>query len=478
MNSVNKYTEFLQHKIFSHISDLADDEGTETYVIGGYVRDCFLLRKGNMDIDIVVRGNGIDFANKLAKKLSIKKITSFKTFGTAMIQYEDLTIELVGARKESYTLNSRKPSVEEGSIEDDQKRRDFTINALALSLNKKNFGELSDPFNGIEDLYDRRIRTPLNPDITFSDDPLRMMRAIRFASQLDFIPDKECKESIKKNRERIRIISAERIHTELNKIIESKKPSIGLNLLYETGLLEIIFPELHNMAGISIINKTGHKDNFKHTLQVLDNIANTTDNIWLRWSALLHDIGKPRTKKYIKPHGWTFYAHNSVGAKMTEEIFRRLKLPLNEKLKFVQKMVELHMRPIAMVEDIVSDSAIRRMMFEAGNDIDSLMLLCEADITSKNEQKVEQYLKNFKLVRKKIKELEEKDSIRNFQPPVSGQEIMEYFGISPCKEVGIIKTAIKDAILEGEIANKYEEALDYMIKKGTELGLKKTKNDE
>ncbi len=471
MAKEEKYTDFLSLNIFEHISDMADSESVEVYVIGGYVRDCFLKRVNNKDIDIVVQGNGIQFAKKLAEKLEIKKLTTFKTFGTAMINYDNYDIEFVGARKESYNRNSRKPIVEDGSIVDDQNRRDFTINALALGLNKKNYGELIDPFNGMEDLYNRTIRTPLNPDITFSDDPLRMMRAVRFASQLDFELEKNTKESIKKNKHRIEIVSAERIHIELNKILESRKPSIGFYLLYETELLEIIFPELHNLAGVSIINNVGHKDNFKHTLEVLDNIAKVTDNLWLRWAALLHDIAKPKTKKFSKKHGWTFYAHNIVGAKMVEDIFRRFKLPLNEKMKFVQKIVNLHMRPIAMVEDVVTDSAIRRMLFEAGDDTESLMLLCEADITSKNEKKVSQFLKNFKIVRKKIKELEEKDSVRNFQPPVKGEEIMEHFNIKPCKEVGIIKNAIKEAILEGEIPNDYKKAREFMIKKGKELGL-------
>lgn len=474
MVSGHKYTEFLDLGIFTHISELAETENTEVYVIGGYVRDRFLKRNNNnKDIDIVVLGNGINFAAKLAEKLDIKKITRFKTFGTAMINFDDLNIEFVGARKESYNRNSRKPIVEDGSLEDDQNRRDFTINALALSLNKKNYGELVDPFNGLEDMYYRTIRTPLDADITFSDDPLRMLRAVRFAAQLDFVLDKKTFESIKKNKERINIVSAERIHVEINKILESPQPSIGFILLFESGLLKIVFPELHDMAGVSVINNIKHKDNLQHSLKVVDNIAKITDNLWLRWAALLHDIGKPVTKKFNKKQGWTFYAHNIVGAKMVEDIFRRLKLPLNEKMKFVQKMVDLHMRPIAMVEDIVTDSAIRRMMFEAGDDIESLMTLCEADITSKNEKKVAQYLKNFEIVRKKIKQLEEKDSIRNFQPPVKGEEIMEYFDLEPCKIVGDIKKAIKEAILEGDIPNNHEEARQFMIKKGEEMGLKK-----
>ncbi len=472
------YKEFLKPGIFSSIAEVASLTNTEAYVIGGYVRDCFLKRGRQKDIDIVVKGNGIDFARKVANHLGVKKITTYKTFGTAMIHFDEFDLEFVGARKESYNRDSRKPMVEDGSIEDDQNRRDFTINALALSLNTKDFGKLADPFEGIQDLYFRTIRTPLNPDITFSDDPLRMLRAIRFATQLDFVIEKQTLEAISKNKKRIDIVSAERIHIELNKIIESKSPSIGFKLLYDTGLLKIILPELHDMSGVSIIDKVGHKDNLLHTLQVVDNIAKKTDDLWLRWAALLHDIAKPRTKKYVKGIGWTFYAHNIVGARMTEKIFRRLKLPLNDKMRFVQKMVELHMRPVALVEDIVTDSAIRRMMFEAGEDIDSLMTLCEADITSKNEKKVAIFLENFKNVRQKIKEIEEKDSIRNFQPPIKGEEIMQYFGIQACKEIGIIKNAIKEAILEGEIPNNHKNARVFMINKGKELGLKPAKEKE
>lgn len=473
MNQGERYIDFLKPDIFAEISTVADITNTEVYVIGGYVRDCFLKRSNNKDIDIVVNGNGIDFASKVAEHLKISKISTFKTYGTAMISYKDAEIEFVGARKESYKKESRNPIVEEGSLQDDQNRRDFTINALALSLNKSTYGELIDPFDGMEDLYYRTIRTPLDPDITFSDDPLRMMRAIRFASQLDFIIENKTYNSIKANKERIKIISSERIHTEINKILLSKQPSIGFKLLYDSGLLEIIFPELHDMAGVSVVNGIKHKDNFAHSLKVVDNIAKITDNLWLRWAALLHDIGKPRTKKFIKNQGWTFYAHNTVGARMVEDIFKRLKLPLNEKMKFVQKMVDLHMRPIAMVEDIVTDSAIRRMIFEAGDDIEHLMTLCEADITSKNEQKVAKYLKNFALVREKIKEIEAKDSIRNFQPPIDGEEIMDYFNIGPGREVGIIKNTIKDAILDGLIPNDYEKAKELMIKLGKDLGLEK-----
>lgn len=471
----NNISELLTHKIFKLIRDFDETDNTEVYVIGGYVRDKLLKRADKKDIDIVVKGNGIEFAQKLANKLKIKKLSIYKTYGTAMFQFEDTELEFVGARKESYSPESRNPKVEQGSIEDDQKRRDFTINALAISLNKETYGEITDPFNGIEDLHYRTIRTPLDPDITFSDDPLRMMRAIRFASQLDFIIDDECFEAIKRNKHRIEIISAERIHTELNKILLSKQPSIGLKLLFDSELLEIIFPELYNLAGVSTQAGVKHKDNFLHTIQVVDNVAENSDNLWLRWAALLHDIAKPKTKKYVEGIGWTFHAHNFIGQKMVPEIFARLKLPLNEKMKYVQKLVDLHMRPIALVEDEVTDSAIRRLIVDAGEDLDDLLTLCEADITSKNEKKVKQYLTNFKALRQKIVEVEERDSLRNFQPPISGDEIISYFNIEPSRTVGIIKNAIKDAILDGEIPNDKEKAWEYMISKAKSLGIERQK---
>lgn len=466
----------LEHPIFKVISELADQTNQETYVIGGFVRD-LILNRPSPDIDIVTIGSGIHLAELVAKKLGPNiQVNVFKTFGTAMLKYQSLEVEFVGARKESYQEDSRKPMVEDGTLEEDQNRRDFTINALALCLNSQRFGELIDPFGGIQDIEKKIIRTPLEPGITFSDDPLRMMRAIRFATQLGFTIEENTLDAISKNKQRIQIISKERIGEELNKIILSSKPSIGFKLLDKTGLLELIFPELHRMKGREEVNGVGHKDNFFHTLEVLDRIAPNTNNLWLRWSALLHDIAKPVTKKYSPQLGWTFHSHNFVGAKMVPALFKKMKFPLNEKMKYVQKIVELHMRPIVLSEEEVTDSAIRRLLFEAGDDIDDLMTLCEADITSKNQEKVKKYYSNFQLVRQKLKDLEERDHIRNFQPPVSGETIMEVFGLGPSREVGLIKSAIKEAILDGIIQNDHDQAFEFMLKKATELGLKPISN--
>lgn len=462
--------EHLKHPVFKTISEIADREGLETYVIGGFVRDIF-LKRNTTDIDIVVIGSGINLASKVAARLGNLKVSVFKSFGTAMFRFRDTEIEFVGARKESYNRDSRKPIVEDGTLEDDQNRRDFTINALAISLNKRNYGSIIDPFNGLLDIENQIIRTPLDPLITFSDDPLRMLRAIRFASQLNFHIHEETLNAIIENRERLSIVSGERVAEELNKIMMSARPSIGFKLLDKTGLLADILPELQAMKGIDTVNGKSHKDNFYHTLEVLDQITPNTNDLWLRWAALLHDIAKPATKRFDPVHGWTFHAHNHVGEKMVPRIFKRLKLPLNEKMKFVQKMVYLHMRPIALIEDEVSDSAVRRLLFEAGDDIDNLMTLCEADITSKNRERADRHLRNFKIVRRKLREIEEKDKVRNFQPPVTGEMIMETFGLTPCQQVGIIKTAIKDAILDGIIHNDYTEAYQFMLEKGRELGL-------
>jgi len=461
----------LKNKIFEKISQAADLIHQDTYIIGGYVRDLYLKRPSK-DIDILTIGSGIKLAEKVAGLLKpCPKVTVYKNFGTAQFKYRNFEVEFAGARRESYRTDSRKPIVEDGTLEEDQRRRDFTINALALGLNSYNTGLLLDPFNGIDDIKNKIIKTPLDPSVTFSDDPLRMMRAIRFATQLNFTIETETLQAIAKNRERIKIVSSERISDELNKIILAEKPSAGFSQLEETGLLEIIFPELYNLKGVEIINGTGHKDNFYHTLEVLDRIAPYTENLWLRWSALMHDIAKPLTKKYVPDQGWTFHSHNFLGVKMIPGIFRRLKLPVNEKMKYVQKMVHLHMRPITLSEEEVTDSAVRRLLFEAGDDIDDLMTLCEADITSKNPAKVRRYMHNFRIVRQKLKEIEEKDAIRNFQPPVSGELIMETFGLPPCKEVGVIKNAIKESIIEGEIKNNFDEAFILMLKKGREMGL-------
>ncbi|MBN2681643.1 MAG: HD domain-containing protein [Bacteroidales bacterium] len=468
--------EKLKDKIFTIISDVSEEIGLESYLIGGFVRDIFLERQSK-DIDIVVAGSGIKLAEAMAEKLGKSgKITIYRRFGTAMLQYHDLTLEFVGARKESYSSDSRKPVVENGSIKDDQDRRDFTINALAISLGKKDFGKLIDPFGGLEDLKNKILITPLEPGKTFSDDPLRMMRAIRFSAQLDFTIDEITLKAISDNKERIKIISAERISDELNKIILSNKASKGFNLLHKTGLLEIIFPELFLLSGVEEKAGMAHKDNFAHTMVVLDKICKNTDDLWLRWAAILHDIGKPKTKRYEPGHGWTFHGHEFVGSKMVPKIFERLKLPLNEKMKYVQKLVLLHLRPAALVEDIVSDSAIRRLLFDAGNDIEDLMTLAEADISSANKKKVEQFLQNFALVRNKLIEVDEKDKIRNWQPPISGEIIMETFNILPSKEVGIIKDHIKEAILDGLIENNYEQAYNLMLEKGKSLGLNAVEN--
>jgi len=463
----------LKHPVFSIISKLAAEQDVQLYAIGGFVRDIFLGRPSK-DVDIVVIGNGISFAESVAKKLKVK-LSVFKNFGTASLKYHDLEIEFVGARKESYRLDSRKPIVENGTLEDDQKRRDFTINALAISLHPGSFGELLDPFNGIGDLEKKLIRTPLNPSETFSDDPLRMMRAIRFATQLNFNIDERAIAAIKSNTGRISIVSQERITDELNKIILSPKPSIGFNYLFDTGLLHKIFPQMTALYGVEIIDGKGHKDNFYHTLQVLDNICQTTDDLWLRWAAILHDIAKPATKRFEPGHGWTFHGHEDRGARMVPKLFSQLKLPLNEKMKFVQKMVQLHLRPIVLAQSIVTDSAVRRLLFDAGDDIESLMLLCKADITTKNEYKVKKYRQNFELVQQKLKDVEERDSIRNWQPPVTGIDIMQLFGIKEGREVGVIKNQIREAILEGEIPNDREAAIAYTIIKGEEIGLKVAK---
>ncbi len=465
----------LSAPLFGLIAETADELGMECYVVGGYVRD-ILLERPSKDIDVVVVGSGIAMAEALGRRIGHgAHVSVFKNFGTAQVKYKDTEVEFVGARKESYQRDSRKPIVEDGTLEDDQNRRDFTINALAVCLNASRFGELVDPFGGIDDLKEKTIRTPLDPDVTFSDDPLRMMRCIRFATRLGFYIDDDTFESLCRNKDRIGIVSAERVTDELNKIILSPVPSKGFIDLDRCGLLPLIFPELVAMQGVETRNGRGHKDNFYHTLQVLDNISRVTDNLWLRWAAILHDIAKPVTKRWEPKAGWTFHNHNFVGEKMVPHIFRRMKLPMNEKMKFVQKMVGLHMRPIVIADDVVTDSAVRRLLFEAGDDIEDLMTLCEADITSKNLERKQRFLNNFQLVRRKLRELEEKDRVRNFQPPVSGEEIMEIFGLGPCREVGALKSAIKDAILDGVIPNEREAAFRFMMERAAKMGLSEAK---
>ena len=453
---------FLNEPIFKLIQQSSDELNIDTYAIGGYVRDFFLERKSK-DIDVVTLGKSIDLANLLHQKLGEEAhLSVFKNFGTAQIKFHDLEIEFVGARKESYNHNSRNPIVEDGSLEDDQNRRDFTINAIAIGLSKNNFGKLLDPFNGLNDLTNKILKTPLNPDITYSDDPLRMMRAIRFASQLNFQIDVPSFEAISKNKNRIKIISAERIADEINKIILSQKPSVGFKLLLNSGLLDLIFPELVKLLGTETINGLSHKDNFYHTLEVLDNVAEKSNNLWLRWAAILHDIAKPATKRFEEGHGFTFHGHEDKGARMVPKIFANLKLPLNEKMKHVQKLVELHLRPIVLAKTEVTDSAIRRLLFEAGDKIEDLMILCESDITTKNPNKVKKYLHNFEIVRQKLIEIEEKDKIRNWQPPITGEQIMAIYNIVPSKKIGLLKNALKDAILDGLVGNNFEEAKKFL----------------
>ena len=464
------YASFLKHPVFKVASQIVTENNLQAYVIGGFVRD-LILERPSKDIDIVVVGNGLDLAKECARILRVNKVSVFENFGTAQFKYKDLDVEFVGARKESYRQDSRKPIVENGTLEDDQNRRDFTINALALSLHADTFGDIIDPFNGLEDLEKGIIRTPLDPDITYSDDPLRMMRAIRFASQLGFKIETASLNSILRNSERLSIISIERTMDELNKIILSETPSRGFKLLNSTKLLHQFFPEMIDLQGIETIDGKSHKDNFYHTLEVLDNISGNTDKLWLRWAAIMHDIAKPPTKRFDTEIGWTFHGHEEFGARMTSSIFRRLKLPLDSKMKYVEKLVRLHLRPIALVKGTVSDSAVRRLLFEAGDDIEDLMTLCNADITSKNEFKVKKYKNNFDLVNQKLKAVEEKDRVRNFQPPISGELIMNVFKLKPCNEIGVIKTKIKDAILEGTIENEYEPAYQFMLQLGKDLGL-------
>lgn len=470
------YKQALNHQIFEVVAQASAELGLESYVIGGFVRDLLLNRAHKKDIDIVAVGSGIDLALKVSELLPKKpKVQVFKNYGTAMLRFQDTDIEFVGARKESYEFNSRNPVVEDGTLEDDQNRRDFTINALALSLNQNNFGDLLDPFDGLIDLKNKTIKTPLNPDVTYSDDPLRMMRAIRFSAQLGFEIETESLAAIERNRDRIKIISGERIVEELNKILSTDKPSVGFLLLYKTGLLDLILPELTALNNVEEIEGHTHKNNFYHTLEVVDNICPNTDDVWLRWSALLHDIGKAPTKKFNKKQGWTFHGHEFLGGKMVKRIFERLRMPLNNKMKFVQKMVMMSSRPIVLSEDMVTDSAVRRLVFDAGEDVENLMTLCEADITTKNPNKFRKYHNNFKVVRRKIVEVEERDHVRNFQPPVTGEEIMEIFDLKPSREIGVLKEAIKEAILEGEIPNEYDAAYQFMMQRAEKLGLKAVK---
>ncbi len=470
--------EHLNNIIFKTISQILGERDQQAFVIGGFVRDK-LLGRPSKDIDIVTIGSGIELAQETAQRLmKSPKVTTYRNFGTAMFRYRGVDVEFVGARKESYNRNSRKPIVEDGSLEDDQCRRDFTINALAIDLHPERFGQLIDPFNGLEDLKNGIIRTPLEPDTTYSDDPLRMLRAVRFANQLDFHIVNESLEAITRNKERIKIISMERVSEEFCKIMQTNRPSIGIKLLQKVGLLAIVFPQLEALKGIEVVDGCKHKDNFYHTMEVLDNICEHTENLWLRWAALLHDIGKPATKKFVKGIGWTFHGHEYVGSKMIPNIFKNMKLPMNEKMKYVQKLVALHMRPIVLVEDTVTDSAVRRLLFDAGDDIDDLMLLCDADITSKNPEKVSRYLDNYQLVRRKLVEVEEKDRIRNWQPPISGEVIIETFALPPCPAIGNIKSSIKDAILDGVIENNFESAFAFMLQKGKELGLEPVKSQK
>lgn len=468
------YKKHLENTIFEIVTQASQELNVDSYVIGGFVRDILLNRDHKKDIDIVAVGSGIDLALKVSELIPHNpKVQVFKNYGTAMLRFEDMDIEFVGARKESYNFDSRKPIVENGTLKDDQDRRDFTINAMAFSLNSENFGDLVDPFNGIADLENKIIRTPLDPDITYSDDPLRMMRAIRFATQLNFDIEKDSLEAISRNKERIKIISGERIVDELNKILLSAKPSIGFLHLHQTGLLDIILPELTALNNVEEVEGHTHKNNFYHTLEVVDNICPNTDDVWLRWSALLHDIGKAPTKKFHKKQGWTFHGHEFLGGKMVKKIFERLHMPLNQKMKFVQKMVMMSSRPIVLAQDIVTDSAVRRLVFDAGEDVDNLMTLCEADITTKNPKKFQKYHNNFKIVREKIIEVEERDKVRIFQPPITGEEIMELFNLKPSREIGVLKEAVKEAILEGEIPNEYEPALAFVLARAEKMGLKR-----